>query len=246
MITTKIRRDAQADVAERFAKDVAGHAMTVLHDDGLYRHLRFAEPNHSFYWFDLVTWPGSLAIRGDCGGHMFTRTRDMFEFFRRNGNDHGINPGYWAEKLPDGARSVRKFSEDELRARVEESVTEYGARLPDLVHRYDHAKIAYDQSTHSERWPLGSTREPVKPKTLDEVRELIQDYDDDGRLSHEEGARELLGELQRAGVASDSWEWDLSDWDWQFLWCCHAIAWGVRQYDAAKAAPAAAEEVPTP
>jgi hypothetical protein len=27
--------------ADRFAKDTAEHAMTILHSDGLYRHLRF-------------------------------------------------------------------------------------------------------------------------------------------------------------------------------------------------------------
>jgi hypothetical protein len=33
------------DIATRFAKDTATHRMTVLHDDGLYRHLRF-EAHH--------------------------------------------------------------------------------------------------------------------------------------------------------------------------------------------------------
>jgi hypothetical protein len=32
----------------------------------------------------------------------------------------------------------------------------------------------------------------------------------------------------------DVWEWSFSDYEWQFLWACHAINWGIRQYDAAK------------
>lgn len=56
------------EAAERFTKDVAGHVMTVLHDDGLYRHLRFVQPDRSGYWFEIVTWPGSLAVRGEMGG----------------------------------------------------------------------------------------------------------------------------------------------------------------------------------
>lgn len=31
-------------VADTFARDIANHQMAVLHDDGDYRHLRFAEP----------------------------------------------------------------------------------------------------------------------------------------------------------------------------------------------------------
>ena len=52
---------------ERFAKDTATHAMTILRDDGLYRHLRFKRPNTSSYYFDIITWPGYLAITGDMG-----------------------------------------------------------------------------------------------------------------------------------------------------------------------------------
>ncbi len=31
-------------------------------------------------------------------------------------------------------------------------------------------------------------------------------------------------------------EWDLTDWSWHYLRACNAVAWGVRQYDEAKAA----------
>jgi hypothetical protein len=34
---------------------------------------------------------------------------------------------------------------------------------------------------------------------------------------------------------ADGWDWDLHDWEWSFLWACHAIAWGISQYDAHKA-----------
>ena len=46
---------------ERFQADVARHGMTVLRDDGLYRHLRFRRPDCSAYWFDLLTAPGIIA-----------------------------------------------------------------------------------------------------------------------------------------------------------------------------------------
>lgn len=111
------------EIAARFTRATAGHRMTVLHDDGLYRHLRFMNPRGSEYWFEIVTWPGCLTIRGDVGdGYTFSRERDMFPFFRSR--REGINPHYWAEKLGGGRRSVREYSEDLLRQRVVEQFVE--------------------------------------------------------------------------------------------------------------------------
>lgn len=73
------------EIAARFAREMAGHEMTVLHDDGLYRHLRFTSNlrGHGEYWFYLITWPGCLTIRGDYGNaYTFTREPDMLPFFR--------------------------------------------------------------------------------------------------------------------------------------------------------------------
>lgn len=238
--------DLEKQLAERFAKDTANHVMTVLHDDGLYRHLRFRDPGSSFYWFDIVTWPGSLAIRGDCGGFMFSRTDDMFEFFRRNGNSRGINPGYWSEKLPDNGRSVHQYSEDVLRAKLPPLLDEYEAEYPARAADYEVAKASYDATALMDRWPyaIGGPREPYKPKTPADVREIVTDHDEDGLLAYEEGARQLLSALESAHVVSDTFEWDLTDWDWQYLWCCHAIAWGVAQYDAANRRPVVSVALP--
>jgi hypothetical protein len=43
---------------------MAGHTMTVLRDEGLHRHVRFAGPD-SLYRFEIVTRPGALALRGE-------------------------------------------------------------------------------------------------------------------------------------------------------------------------------------
>ena len=72
--------------AEGFLKDVKNHGMEVRRDDGLYRHLIFRAPKDSWHqWFEVVTWPGSLAINGDMGSWCFSRIEDMFEFFRGSG-----------------------------------------------------------------------------------------------------------------------------------------------------------------
>jgi hypothetical protein len=209
----------ETDTAERFAADVAYHQMTVLRDDGLYRHLRFVRvaPNpktgkperSSFYWFDLITWPGSLVINGDMGGLMFSRIEDMFEFFR----GHRVNPQYWAEKLPAVTR-VKEYSFELLAQLVAEHIEDAAREFPGLAgdvkaEILDAADSGYEAGAH----------------------QLLADYryyaDPTDRYSDRQPDFEFY----------DTWEWDLTDWSYQFLWCCHAIVWGIGQYDG-NAAPA--------
>lgn len=82
-------------VAEHFPNDTNLHEMTVMHDQGLFRCIRFARPASSTYRFTLTTWPGYLSITGDCDDFVFARLPDMFEFFR----EKRVNPSYWAEKV---------------------------------------------------------------------------------------------------------------------------------------------------
>lgn len=188
------------DIAERFARDTVHHAMTVLHDDGLYRHLRFATPDSGIGWFELITWPGSLSIRGDLDhAIVFSRSKDMFTFFRGK----TINPEYWAEKTADYGRSLQEYSTDIFRQHVTAELQDFADENPAM------AKIA-----------------------MDEILAAI----DAGEADFEDHARELLRPREAKGAFSDTWEWDLTDWSWSYLWACHAIVWGIDKYDAAKAA----------
>ncbi|GIH26015.1 hypothetical protein Aph01nite_43250 [Acrocarpospora phusangensis] len=195
-----------AEMAERFAKETAEHELTILHNDGIYRHLRCKNPRHGMYWFDLVTWPGSLAIRGDVDGYIFTRTTDMFEFFRSDGAR--VNPHYWSEKTEGGRRACRSYSEDYAKARVLGEIRDLEERPPGLF--------------------------------LALQRDLFD------HLHFEDEAHEALERFDYQGVRFyDVWEWDLHDYDWSFLWACHAIVWGIAQYDASKAAAGAEREAVT-
>src|SRR5690606_16251608 len=75
----------------RFVRDAAGLEFTVLHDEGLWRHLRYRAPRPGLYWFDIITSPGLLTFNGDTGTFVFSRLPDMLEFF----TGQYINPGYW-------------------------------------------------------------------------------------------------------------------------------------------------------
>ncbi|MFD9192936.1 hypothetical protein ACFWCA_32580 [Streptomyces phaeochromogenes] len=117
--------EREASIGERFREDTAGHEMEVLHEAGLYRHVRFSSNPRGYgeYWFDLITWPGCLTIRGDYGNAFtFNREQDMFPFFRSKSGR--INPHYWSQKLDGGTQSVKTYSEDLFRQLVVEHFVE--------------------------------------------------------------------------------------------------------------------------
>lgn len=108
------------DIKGRFDQDIAEHTVSVVRDDGEYRHLRCQRPGTWSYGFDIVTWPGYLAYTGDMGSFLFSRVRDMFEFFR----GERPNPDYWSEKLqgPGPAHSaVLEFDVEQFHAYVREN-----------------------------------------------------------------------------------------------------------------------------
>lgn len=231
-----VQQDCEARAAERFARETANHQMTILHDDGLYRHIRFANPQSSFYWFDLVTWPGRLAFSGDGNGFVFAREQDMFGFFR----GPRINPGYWEEKEQTRTKT-KVYSEELLRETLQPYLDNHERNHQDAVHAFNAAAAEYDALPQAERWPscgeygCRHPRRPDEPTPPNRIREIIAEFDDDGQLEYEAPARELLNRLESTGIVSDTWEWQIRDWDWWFLWACHGIRWGIEQYDAHKA-----------
>lgn len=105
---------------QHFEKLIADHEMHIFHEDGLYRQVRYHAPDTRTYWFDLVTWPGYLAINGDLvSGFTFSRENDMFSFFWDHyGSDDPfyINPQYWEEKITCPYTKVRKYGEYDAEA----------------------------------------------------------------------------------------------------------------------------------
>lgn len=201
------------DTAARFADETAKHEMTVLHEDGLYRHVRFANPDSGFYWFDLVTWPGTLVFRGDGESFTFAREKDMFEFFRANRGR--INPGYWSEKVVSNRDCIKRYDQEIFEAQIKEAFVE---------------AVRYGDAPRG----LGKA-----------VREEILNAEE---IGWEDGAHRVLREFRFFKNPSDrydwrkkpdfefrdTWEWSFRDYDWWFLWACHAIAWGIGRYDAAR------------
>lgn len=123
-------------IIQQFHKQTSEHQLEVILDDahafgGHYRHLRVKKPGTGIYGFDIMTWPGHLAITGDLGTAMFTRSPDMLAFFRPGKGDAPadgglyINPSYWAEKCSANDGPILEFDEELLRGVLREHFDEY-------------------------------------------------------------------------------------------------------------------------
>ena len=202
---------------EQFLRDIAKHEMTILNEDGVYRRIRFAQPDSSAMSFELITWPGHLCYTGDMGTFVFERTNDMFSFFRgskKEGNPGlQINTGYWGEKCiaVDSVDGIRQYSPDSFREVIQEELDEW---LEDLDPEEDAECIAA-------------------------LKEAVQDellcYADDGEQKAREAADEFefsFGDLQLS--ISDFFERTLTVKSFRFVWCCYAIVWAIAKYDQAQ------------
>lgn len=217
----------------RFAQEFVEHQLTVLHDDGLYRHVRFARPNTGLTHFDLITWPGYLTIAGDMApGYTFSRERDMFGFFRMART--GVNPQYWAEKVVSGVDGVQEFSEDKFGRLVAERLAEHAEDMPGLAAAWAAHVDCYDTSFEDTARQALADFEYVEPTLAPAVSYACRQYEkagtDEARVAYGRAARKATFQF------ADTWEWDLCDWGYHYLRCCYAILWGIGQYDAHKAA----------
>ena len=215
---------------ERFLKDVRDHKLTVIRDDGLYRHILMARPGTRCMSFDLITWPGYLCYTGDMGTYVFTRLSDMFEFFRQTPERHDnfgglyINSGYWAEKCIANDGVKKEFSQDLLKAYVRGSFDEF-------------VKESKDDDGNDPQW-MDELWAEIKSDVIDRVDdvpsvqtaiEAMQDFEPDD-------------ERYKRFRFHDAWEAasSLEDYTFHFLWRLYAIVYAIRAYDAAKAAEPAA------
>ncbi|HEX4938887.1 MAG TPA: hypothetical protein VFX11_09445 [Candidatus Kapabacteria bacterium] len=207
---------------ERFLNDVARHEMQILHEDGLYRHVRFKRPDSGCMHFDLITYPGYLVFSGDMGCYVFSRLTDMFEFFRTDRRDYPdgdqlrINLGYWSEKLQavDGNRdqgSAKEFSEEKFNRAVVGDLIAW-------IRSYSY------QTTKDERRRLWDAV----------MCEVIGEDSDSGGYRKQAAVHDFYHDVNsRVGRFSfqDFWEHDVTDYTFRFVWCCYALAWGIAKYD---------------
>lgn len=233
------------EIAARFARDIASHEMTVLHDDGLYWHLRFATHQGGFYWYDLITVPYALIFRGDGEAYVFTidATEDMFVLFRKSSHKGSINPGYWSEKLRSSRDAATTYSQKLFEEEVARDLAIAEEDYPGITE-------AWAEHVESE---FNIEYEEEARRALDEFRFGEQhqascdkcdwQFEDESRTAatlklhrhRRDAGEEHTGTVRDLTfVFSDTWEWQLQDFNWWFLWACHAILAGIAEYDAAR------------
>lgn len=94
-------------VAKTTKNRLKDHKLTVLKEDGLYRHYRCNQPGSYINGFDIITWPGSLTYTGGMGTYVFQRIPDMISFVERS----CMSFGYMEEKCvaADRIDGIKQF-----------------------------------------------------------------------------------------------------------------------------------------
>ncbi|MEU5547155.1 hypothetical protein AB0G85_33065 [Streptomyces sioyaensis] len=195
------------EAKERFTADVRDAEMTVLKDEGIYRHLTFSFPKASWSWCEVVTWPHMLVLRGDLGCWSFSRVEDMFDFFREPEDVTRMDPSYWAEKLvPGGRDSAKEYSGERAAAYVVQTMEENAAEHPDL------SKDAQD---------VFFTDADLSTETG--LREAVARFDE-----------RFPAYAIAKGFRFPVEQWDLHRYSPWFLLACVVLPWTIEQYDTAR------------
>lgn len=201
-----------------FLVNVQNHTMKILKDDGEYRHLVFSKNDSAVYKFQLTTWPGYLCISGDMGCCVFSRLRDMFQFFRTDRKDadlyHWINPGYWAEKVQAGnLRGITTFNPDDFKKDI-------------IQYTHEWLREHYHQTTKQERrWLMEEI-----------INEVLYDLEEGNETILMNNAIQFSSKVNThlSFTFQDFWERTYRDFSYEFIWQCYAIAWGINLYDETK------------
>ncbi len=144
---------------EGFLKDVESHKLTILKDDGVYRHLLLSREGSSTFRFEIVTYPGHLTISGDMGANIFARLPDMFRFFRDDVTPASIpiNPSYWHEKLQAGRDEANVFTPEEFERTVRSHIEDIRDEIEDfpaLMAQIEEELFCYGDDERSAREAL--------------------------------------------------------------------------------------------
>jgi hypothetical protein len=205
------------DVYGSFLGNTLKHEMTIIREDGVHRHIRFAEPGTGFWAYEIITWPGYLTIVGDfADGFVFKRTTDMLDFFGQNVIPGHINADYWAEKLTRGGRDqAKEYSEETFRALV----TKYA---DELANEADFGR---------------TDRKAFFLAIRDEVFADVYGNDLAHSAVHNFTFIDSAGEKHQF---YDTYEWEFTGYSRDYLLGCHAILHAAQTFRAHKLAEATA------
>jgi hypothetical protein len=208
-----------------FLSEVADHEMRVMHDDGVYRHLRFAAPGTRMWSFDIITYPGHLVTTGDIAdGYSFNREYDMIPWFLSGvGRAPGhINASYWAQKLT-GYRDVKVFDEATAKRSVRDEALQ---QLDNLIYDFDD-NLAPDLDEDELAAALTALQDAAREFLTAVEEQVVDDAYEINDLMR------ALSRFEHNGITfEDYYELSTREYDYHFLLACHAILWGLQKYRA--------------
>lgn len=207
-----------ADTLKRFRLESRDHEMKVLLNKELYRHVRFMNPKDSSYWFELVTTPGQLTFMGDGASFVFRRDQDMFGFFRMKNLEH-VSVDYIAEKCTSVLHrrdDLKAFDEDAFRKVLGEYV---GYALDGTIpeEQADEFRAAIQEDIF----------DTYDTSDQHEAYRAVQEFE------FRYGPKDKYNRPTETFQFEDAYEWFSAsrEYDWWFVWACHAIVWGVGEFD---------------
>lgn len=225
----------------RALKAFCNHELTIEHDDGVFRSLFCGQPSTSNYHFRIVTWPGHLAISGDIGTFVWSRTRDMFEFFATADDWAGmplkINAGYWAEKL-QASDTHGGGCGNTPRSSVQYETLDVAWIKKQAVRRF--REISLSNFRPNDGHLLSG-----RMSAWQDLRNVLESLSEDDSV---EDAIRMIGEWSPDTFdRADSWtrrdplfdydeysDFINREYDFTYLVCCFAVVWAIKRYAQVK------------
>lgn len=212
----------------RFMNDVKDHQMTILRDEGVYRHIRYKRPSTGNMYFDIITWPGNLCYTGDMGTYVFSRIEDMMYFFAEGKEDEVVtNYYYWTQKaIADSiyGNGIKEYSPE--------------LAIDTITEEFKNWKFDYLEDTKIEDEDGNLTDDPYSLEFIEEQWERVE-YEiisqaHDGPERVYDAAMcfsiEKDGNGRRGPNFEDFWEYNCEELTYHYQWCCHALNWAVKKY----------------
>lgn len=193
-----------AEIYASFQKQTENHELTVEHDIDGHRTLYVGEPGTGAWSWRVITSPFYLTIVGDIAdGYTFTRTFDMLDFFGRGDRPNGYD---------DNAPSINPhYWAEKLTRGGRSSVKKYSQELA--------VQILTDLLDENE------------DLDLDERKAIIDKIAEHAALGEDHLRNWLSHKPQTEIFGQDAfWEYDFSEYTYDFVLACYAIVKTVSLY----------------
>lgn len=196
---------------EEFLVSVKQHELTINLDHELYRDLTIKNPETNNRMYHVTTRPYYITIYGDMGTFTFSRTKDMFAFFRND--DLSIKPSYYHEKMQ---------SEDKLTKSLEFSCDQIIEQLNDYLENFKERCLdeGEDESCY---------------ESAEQAVERFIKYTERSENEYVYEINNWNPESSGNMDLDDFWDgFSGMIYSYHYIWCLYAITYAIKLYDESK------------